>query len=84
MDVILIFKGLQLILLWEEGAIPKYCSVDYKSEWKDYITKCYKADPGRAAAQGHGVDPVTKCYDSGMTEADRGINASCILFRGVF
>uniref|UniRef100_A0A6C0JQF4 GH16 domain-containing protein n=1 Tax=viral metagenome TaxID=1070528 RepID=A0A6C0JQF4_9ZZZZ len=65
---------------WGGGAMPKYCSVDYKSEWKDYITKCYKADPGRAATQGHGVDPVTKCYDGGMTEADRGINAPAVFY----
>jgi hypothetical protein len=62
------------------GTMPKYCSVDYKSEWKDYITKCFKADPTRAAANGDGVDPITRCYDGGMTESDRGSNAPAVFY----
>ena len=34
---------------WAGNVMPEYCSVDYKSEWTDYITKCYNASAKRAS-----------------------------------
>lgn len=65
---------------WGGSNMPNYCSVQNKSVWTDYIKKCYKADPNNAIKQGSGVDPANGCYDGGMTEADRGINAMPVFY----
>lgn len=63
---------------WAGNVMPKYCSVDYKSEWTDYIPKCYNASAKRASK--NGVDPKNSCYDGGMSSQFRGSNAKPIFY----
>ena len=52
--------------------MPNYCSVNNKSEWRDYISKCFNANPKKAIAQGYGVDPDNGCFDGAMSSDFRG------------
>ena len=60
---------------WGGSSMPTYCSVDNKSEWRDYITKCFNANPENAIVQGYGVDPDNGCFDGAMSSEFRGINS---------
>jgi len=65
---------------WGGGAMPGFCSVGGKSEWKDYITKCFKASPEKAIKQGGGVDPDNGCFDGGMSKHFRGTHSKPIFY----
>ncbi len=66
---------------WGGTAMPKYCSVNNKSDWLDYIPKCYGADPKRANSNLQGAwDPTTGCYDGAKANAFRGINSKAMFY----
>ena len=65
---------------WGGSSMPSYCSVDNKSEWNDYITKCFNADPERALKQKGGYDPQNGCYDGAGQAQFRGINSVPVFF----
>ena len=65
---------------WGGSAMPKYCSVNNKSDWRDYINKCFNASPDKAIAQGYGVDPDNGCFDGGMTSDFRGKHAIPVFY----
>jgi hypothetical protein len=65
---------------WGGSSMPQYCSVNGKSEWRDYITKCFNASPENAIKQGKGVDSVTGCFDGGMSSEFRGKHADPVFY----
>jgi len=70
---------------WGGSTMPEFCSVDGKSEWNDYIKKCYNASPKRALnSKSKNVDPDTKCYDGGMTPGKRGALAKPVFFKEAY
>lgn len=69
---------------WGGSSMPKYCNVDGKSEWGDYITKCYNSSPEKAIQQGKGIDPDTGCFDGGMSSEFRGIHAPPVFYKKAY
>ena len=65
---------------WGGSSMPKYCSVNKNSDWRDYISKCFKANPEKAIAQGYGVDPDNGCFDGGMSPNFRGKHALPVFY----
>jgi len=65
---------------WGGSSMPKYCSVNGKSEWGDYIPKCFNASSEKAINQGKGVDPDTGCFDGGMSSEFRGSHAKPVFY----
>jgi len=58
-----------------------YCSVDNKSEWADYVTKCFTVDPTDANKNPEGAwDPKTGCYDGGKAPNHRGVKSKAMFY----
>lgn len=69
---------------WGGSNMPQYCSVNNKSEWTDYVSKCYTASPERAIKQEKGVDPENGCFDGGLSANYRGSHASPVFYKEAY
>jgi hypothetical protein len=66
---------------WAGAVMPEYCNVQAKSQWNDYISKCYNADPDAANNNEDGAyDPSTGCYDGARSYDLRGIDSKAVFY----